>query len=404
MSVELETTQERKLPIYRSDETLFKYLVVIRPLGLLYGSAGRFLSPENLVGRSGISFPPTAAALSGVFAHHLGAENPQLSNLQLAGPFWAQEDAPDNFYVPTPMHCLVKDNQIQHQMSWLKGNGKQETENGEGVWQTYLDGKWDTPPNDKFQNGTWIALSDWSYFDKPQEQQSNAPYPTVRTAPWKFLPHLHPRLKAEERTTQEGDLFLENAVQLDPDTCLVYLSNIELTDGWYRFGGEGHLVEIQCLNLSQSLRDLLDRKIDRSFALIVPALWGSNRLSYREPMIRNGHAWIPAWQRQPGLPNPTDSYESKIAALLTQRAIPQRHRLGKRPDGHQLHQPRLLSRGRYAVPAGSVYVLESSLEQTWQQWDENWFPTEGYSFKRWGCGLALPLESAIAQNAEKNRN
>jgi CRISPR-associated protein Cmr3 len=379
MPVELETTQERKPPTYRSDETLFEYLVVIRPLGLLYGSSGRFLSPENLVGRSGISFPPTAAALSGVFAHHLGAENPQLSNLQLAGPFWAQDDTPDNFYVPTPMHCLVKDNQIGHQMSWLKGDG-------EGVWQTYLNGKWDNPPNDKFQNGTWIALRDWPHFDRSQEQQSNASFPTVRTAPWKFLPHLHPRLKADERTTQEGDLFLENAVQLNPDTCLVYLSNIKLPDGWYRFGGEGHLVELQCPDLSQSIRDLLNQKIDRSFALIVPALWGSNRLSYREPMVRSGDNWIPAWQG-----------ESVIAASLTQRPIPQRHRLGKRPDEHQPHQPRLLSRGRYAVPAGSVYVLKSSLNQTWQQWDEAWFPTEGYSFKRWGCGLALPLASAIAK-------
>lgn len=378
----VETTQNREKPSYKSEKTLFETLVVIRPLGLLYGSAGRFLSPENLVGRSGISFPPSAAALSGVFAHHLGAENPQLSNLQLAGPFWAQEDTPDNFYVPTPMHCLVKDNQIGHQMSWH-----------DGKWQTYLDGKWDTPPNDKFQSGTWIALNDWSYFDVKQEQQSNASFPTVRTAPWKFLPHLHPRLKADERTTQEGDLFLENAVQLDPDACLVYLSNVALPDGWYRFGGEGHLVEIQCLPLSSLVRELLDRKIQNSFALVVPALWGSNRLSYREPMVRNSDAWIPAWQG-----------ESALEALLTQRAVSQRHRLGKRTDGHQTYQPRLLSRGRYAVPAGSVYVLKSSLNKTWQEWDEEWFPTEGYSFKRWGCGLALPLESAIAQNAEKDQN
>lgn len=387
----VETTPNRKTPSYRASETLFEYFVVIRPLGLLYGSAGRFLSPDNLVGRSGISFPPSSAALSGLFAHHLGGENPQLSDLQLAGPFWALEDAPDNFYVPTPMHCLVKDNQIGHQMSWR-----------DGKWQTYLDGKWDDPPNDKFQNGTWMALSDWQHFDVQQEQHPKPTYPEVRTAPWKFLPHLHPRLKADERTTQEGDLFLENAVQLDPETCLVYLSNVALPDGWYRFGGEGHLVEIQCLPLSQSVRDLLNRKIERSCAIVVPALWGSNRLSYREPMVRNGHAWIPAWRRQPEPPNPPDSYESAIEALLTQRAIPQRHRLGKRTDGHQLHQPRLLSRGRYAVPAGSVYVLESPLDRTWQDWDEEWFPTEGYSFKRWGCGLALPLESAIANSRTPN--
>ena len=47
---------------------MFKHLIAIEPLGLLYGSAGRFLSPENLVGRSGTQFPPSAATLSGVFA------------------------------------------------------------------------------------------------------------------------------------------------------------------------------------------------------------------------------------------------------------------------------------------------------------------------------------------------
>ena len=68
-----------------------------------------------------------------------------------------------------------------------------------------------------------------------------------------------------------------------------------------------------------------------------------------------------------------------------------RHRLGNKSEGHQPHQPKLLSRGRYAVPAGTVYVLDRPLDRTWQQWDESWFPREGYSYKRWGCGLALPL-------------
>ena len=53
--------------------------------------------------------------------------------------------------------------------------------------------------------------------------------------------------------------------------------------------------------------------------------------------------------------------------------------------------PKLLSRGRYAVPAGSVYVLKESINQSWQEWDDNWFPKEGPSLKRWGCGLALPF-------------
>ncbi|MBC1198316.1 CRISPR-associated protein Cmr3, partial [Microcystis aeruginosa BLCCF158] len=50
---------------------------------------------------------------------------------------------------------------------------------------------------------------------------------------------------------------------------------------------------------------------------------------------------------------------------------------------------------RYAVPAGTVYRLKNPLS-SWQNWQESWFPTEGVSLKRWGCGLALPLEN-IAQ-------
>lgn len=46
---------------------MFKYLITIHPLGLMYGSSGGFLSPENLVGRSREKFPPDAATLSGLF-------------------------------------------------------------------------------------------------------------------------------------------------------------------------------------------------------------------------------------------------------------------------------------------------------------------------------------------------
>jgi CRISPR-associated protein Cmr3 len=44
----------------------FTHLLQITPLGLLYGSAGGFLSPENLVGRSGNKFPPSSATVSGL--------------------------------------------------------------------------------------------------------------------------------------------------------------------------------------------------------------------------------------------------------------------------------------------------------------------------------------------------
>jgi CRISPR-associated protein Cmr3 len=83
----------------------FEYLIVIEPLGLLYGSAGRFLSPENLVGRSGTSFPPSAATLSGLYAAN--SSSMELESLRLAGPFWAKSDDPQNFYVPTPFNYLV---------------------------------------------------------------------------------------------------------------------------------------------------------------------------------------------------------------------------------------------------------------------------------------------------------
>ncbi|WP_321572285.1 hypothetical protein [Calothrix sp. PCC 6303] len=45
---------------------MFKYLISIHPLGFMYGCSGEFLSPENLVGRSGRKFPPEAATLSGL--------------------------------------------------------------------------------------------------------------------------------------------------------------------------------------------------------------------------------------------------------------------------------------------------------------------------------------------------
>lgn len=350
-----------------------QYLVVIRPLGLLYGSSGRFLSPENLVGRSGVSFPPSAATVSGIFAQQLQNEPDLLNNLQLAGAFWAIDNGkdalnrPENFYVPTPLNCLVKEDKIQHVMSWR-----------ENQWQVYDQQKqqWTAPPNDKFDKGSWLNIRHW------QDLESK---PEVKTTPWQFLPHLHPRLQATERVvdteSDRGSLFLENAVQLDPDACLVYLANTKIPDGWYRFGGEGHMVEIECLPLGETAQQLLNQPLQQSFALITPAIWGSNRLSYRAPQVDLDNDKL-LWS------------DREVVALLTQRPQQMRHRLGNKKDNHQAHQPKLLSRGRYAVPAGSVYVLESALNQTWQQWDESLFPHEGYSYKRWGCGLALPLDFA----------
>jgi CRISPR-associated protein Cmr3 len=198
----------------------FQYLIIIEPLGLLYGSAGRFLSPENLVGRSGTSFPPSATVLSGLFAAYDAQQEPdkakqkeKRSTYQFAGPFWAWSENIQNFFVPTPFNCLVEDGkqQIEYRMVWC-----------EDKWQVNINGKWDKPPNEKFRKGTWLNIADWHIL---QRNNSNTK-PQTHNAPWQPVTHLHPKLKLDERRVDEestGSLFLENAMQLDPDACLVYL-------------------------------------------------------------------------------------------------------------------------------------------------------------------------------------
>ncbi len=376
----------------------FKYLIIIEPLGLLYGSAGKFLSPENLVGRSGSYFPPSTATLSGLFA--ASYKDAEIRDLLLAGPFWGIIDelkpTEQNFYVPTPRNYLVKDGKIKCQLTWKKYLDREEKES-----YGWRDGDQE-PPNDKFESNTWLAINQW---DEAKEVKKN---------PWKFLPHLHPRLELDERRVvrqnenqeaPQGSLFLENSVQMEPGSCLVYLSNTKLESGWYRFGGEGHMVDVSCQELAQNVTTLLTRTIAKSFALITPAIWGSNRLSYREPVyLQKGD------KEKYSQPDP-ESNERKVwslAALLTERPIPFRYRLGNRENQQSQAQqqetdkkqhsqtPKLLSRGRYAVPAGSVYVVTEAINQSWQEWPDEWFPKEGPSLKRWGCGLALPLPSAIA--------
>ncbi len=336
----------------------FQYLIAIAPLGFLYGSTGRFLSPENLVGRSGTQFPPSAATLSGLLAAHYTDNLQQLKDLQLAGPFWAWSEAPQNFYVPTPFNYVV--NQSGEIVDRLVRKDDQ--------WHSEVEGKSD--------RNTWIAIQDWANPTKAHH------------TPWEYLPHLHPRLRQDERRVavdeEQGSLFLENAIQMHPEACLVYLSNVAIADGWFRFGGEGHLVSVQCLPLASETLELLRQPVGSSFALITSAVWGSNRLSYRQPLLLQNK----------DLQN-KDLQVWSMDALLTDRPTPFRYRLGNRKDEHdrdihQPHQPKLLSRGRYAVPAGSVYVLSHPLP-AWQDWGLDWFPEEGVSLKRWGCGLALPL-------------
>jgi CRISPR-associated protein Cmr3 len=349
----------------QTEKSLFQYLVVIEPLGFLYGSAGRFLSPDNLVGRSGMSFPPSAVSLAGLFAAAFADREPgqqqlkdELASLYVTGPFWAHGDSPQNFYVPTPFNYLVKQNeqQISYKLTW---NGKQ--------WLTQAN----ESPSGKFESGHWLEIADWDKLNSIDGTE----LPQVKHKPWKFIPHLHPQLQDDERRvkieqlddgSEQGSLFLENGVQLDPDYCLVYLSTHKVPDGWYRFGGEGHMVDVKCSALTESTQTLLKTDLGKSFALVTPGIWGSNRLSTRYPT---------AW-------------EDKLETWITERPSPFRYRFGG--EG----KTKRLSRGRYTVPAGTVYIAKESLSP-WQSWDESWFPKEGISLQRWGCGLALPLPSAI---------
>lgn len=360
-----ENTSEKTK--YLPPRSPFTHLIIIEPLGLLYGSSGRFLSPDNLVGRSGSSFPPTAATLSGLFAASQD-ENADIRDLMLAGPFWGNVDeltsSEQNFYVPTPKNYLVKNEKIVDKLSW---NREHE------AWKN----KDNQTPVGKYDNNTWLAINNWN---NPKEVKKN---------PWKFLAHLHPRLELEERhvirnSEEQGSLFLENSVQMETGTCLVYLSNTELKNGWYRFGGEGHMVDVRCEPLSQSLTDLFKKPVGNKFALITPAVWGSNRLSKRVPVCLEKRDRTFYQQEEP-IPENQEKNVWELEALFTARPIPFRYRLGGKGE------TKLLSRGRYAVPAGTVYILEKPIEKSWQDWDVNWFPRERPSLKRWGCGLALPL-------------
>jgi CRISPR-associated protein Cmr3 len=172
--------------------------------------------------------------------------------------------------------------------------------------------------------------------------------------------------EGERCVEEEGGLFLEQAVRMNDDARLVYASTEPIFDGWYKFGGENHLVELECIAIDQThqLNQLLAQPIGDSFAIITPAVWGSNRRSLRCP---------------------DDDFPYR--ASLTDKPVPYRSR-----SGGQEHpgQPGRLGRGRYAVKAGSVYVLSETRSDNWWQW-ERWFPREGFSLQRLGCGLALPL-------------
>lgn len=323
---------------------MFKYIITISPLGFMYGSAGGFLSPENLVGRSGAKFPPEAATLSGLFfsankVQSYTSQEELRHNLFVAGPFWAKSDDPEYFYLPIPWHKII-------------------AKKGVDEWKI-ASGKWTRESEDLDPDYRWQTVNSWE--DKPAIIKKNG---DVADIPWKYVPILHPRTKDDERCTLAKDgLFLENSVQMDDGYCLVYLSTHSLAEGWYRFGGENHLVEINSIELldDSPITELLRQPIQKAFALITPGVWGSNKFSWRYPK--------------------NEDFSKKRPEMLTDRPIAYRYRTKGQ-----------MGRGRYAVPPGTVYLLREPLGKTWWEFPEDWFPKEGFNLKQVGCGLCLPIE------------
>lgn len=322
----------------------FNYLWTISPLGMMYGSAGAFLSPENLVGRSGAKFPPDAGAIAGLFFRtkkHLSpsAKTELKNNFYVAGPFWAELEQPESIYVPIPWNLVITP---REQDQW-----KIKYEDNQPVWQR---------ENENLEpECTWLPIDKWDDESPLAVKARNA-----KKSPWKFVPMLHPYMEKEQRTVKNKDgLFLENAVQVDSDICLVYLATHELDPGCYQFGGENHLVDINCFEFEGKFQELLEEPIQKACALITPGVWGSYRFSRRYP----------------------DNWEfDEPALMLTDKPVPYRYR-----------NKGVLGRGRYAVPAGTVYVFNRAIDKTWWDWKKEWFPQKGF-LKHLGCGLCLPVE------------
>jgi CRISPR-associated protein Cmr3 len=328
-----------------------------------------------LVGRSGSKFPPDAATLSGLFLstnrEKPFADHQKLKmHLTIAGGFWAKDEdfqhGNQDFYVPIPRSLIIDEHKTDQ-------------------WEIQR-GKWSRSKKDEDIEAAyhWQTISTWG---KPIESIRKQ---GVSEVPWKFVPMLHPTLESAQRRVRmpkndndRGSLFLENAVQMKEDSFLVYLSTHEMPDGWYRFGGENHLVEITSQKIvGQHIIDLLDQKIERQFALICPAVWGTNNLSFRYPK--------------------DISFSNKRPKMLIDRPIPFRPRITKNTDDKQ--RTNNLGIGRYAVPAGTVYVLKHPLDEeykTWSKFPDKWFPQHTderpidqrpLPLKHLGCGLCLPIK------------
>ena len=384
----------------------FKTLILLEPLGLLYGSSGRLLSPETLTGRAAEHCRPDSPALGGLVASQL--QRGDVWHLHTAGPFWFHPSG--ELMLPAPLNLIQAEGAPSEDPANSKGKKRKqsqphleplpkrhckrhlawrESDNGSssGGWYP-TDG---LAQSRKSPNGGWIRLEDWPHVASPGRLQGGLP---IYGDPWQALPHLHPRLRDDERVSAHseaadrdggGALFLEYGIALEPGVCLAYLSSHEVAEGRYRFGGEGHLVELRCHPLPEKLVELLSQPLDGPFALITPGLWGGPRLSRRDPIItsKNGAPPQLPWHRH-----------GRPAAILTERPSSWRHCLGTRSAGKQ--DDFRLSRGRWAVPAGSCYQIAGDPLAPWAEWPEAWFPKEGFCFKQLGTALALPLSPAIS--------
>ena len=349
----------------------FQHLILLEPLGLLYGSNGRLLTPEALTGRASEHFPPDSPALSGLLASRL--DRGQVWDLHTAGPFWL--DPSEGLMVPAPLTLLQeRDGEggryCERRLVWSEGDG----ELSPSGWRP---SDRQEPPR-KAPSGGWISLKDWALVGAPGKRIA------IHNNPWKAVPHLHPRLKDDERISAgDGALFLEYGIAMRSGVALAYLSSHAIEEGVYRFGGEGHLVQLRLATIPAALLNHLAEPLAGPFALITPGIWGSPKLSLREPIISEGGRGVHPWHR-----------DGQAPGILTDKPRPWRHRLGVgdgKPDTQGRDKKRRLSRGRWAVPAGSCYQLSGDPLEPWVEWHESWFPREGFSFKQLGTALALPL-------------
>ena len=340
-----------------------QHLILLEPLGLLYGSCGRLLSPEALTGRAAEHFPPDSPAIAGVLANKL--DRASRRDLFTAGPFWCGPGG--ELMLPAPL-TLLQESEGGQRLSQRRLQWQDDDTQPQAAGWRPADGG--APPR-KPPTGGWVALSDWPKMGRDQAVP-------VQADPWRAVPHLHPRLREDSRVSAgENALFLEYGIAVEPGVRLAYLSSHAAPPGVYRFGGEGHLVELSCQPLPPALLDLLLTPLQGTFALITPGLWGGPKLSLREPIdtsVPNGRH---PWHR-----------DGQAPGILTDKPRPWRHRLGEGSNGR-----RRLSRGRWAMPAGSCYRVPGDPLDPWADWPEAWFPREGFSFKQLGTALALPLQA-----------